>query len=98
MGRGDYRFGSIGVWTAFAMIPVGILVGVGIGVRASDPTLGAALIAIAVGAILLVSALSLAAQQVFSVALYRYASGVPNTGGFAATDLEEPFRRRERRD
>lgn len=97
-GEGITGLAGIGVWTVFAMIPVGILVGVGIGVRASAPTLGAALIAIAVGAILLVSALSLAAQQVFSVALYRYASGAPNTGGFATTDLEEPFRRRRRRD
>jgi hypothetical protein len=95
-GEGITGLAGIGVWTIFALIPVGILVGVGLSVRASDATLGAALIAIAVGAILLVSALSLAAQQVFSVALYRYAGGAPNTGGFAATDLEEPFRRRRR--
>jgi hypothetical protein len=47
----------------------------------------------------LVSALSLATRQVFCVALYRYASESPNTGGFAVADLEEPFRRRRgRRD
>ena len=67
-----------------------------ISVRSHDATLSAALIAIAiaVGAILLVSAASLATQQVFSVALYRYANGAPDTRGFAAADLEEPFRRR----
>jgi fucose permease len=85
---------GIGIWTVFAMIPVGILFGVGLSVRGSDATLGAALIAIAVGAILLVSAVSLATRQVFSVALYRYANGVPDTKGFSVTDLEEPFRRR----
>ncbi len=93
-GEGITGLASIGVWTVFAMIPVGILFAVGLSVRNQDATLSAALIAIAVGAILLVSALSLATRQVFSVALYRYASGVPDTGGFAAADLEEPFRRR----
>ncbi len=93
-GEGITGLISIGAWTVFAMIPVGILFGVGIAVRNHDATAGAALIAIAVGAILLVSALSLATRQVFSVALYRYASGKPNTGGFAAADLEEPFHRR----
>jgi fucose permease len=85
---------SIGVWTAFALIPAGILFGAGLSVRNHDATFSAALIAIAVGAILLVSAASLATHQVFSVALYRYANGAPDTRGFAAADLEEPFRRR----
>jgi hypothetical protein len=89
---------SIGIWTVFFTIPIAILFVVGLGVRHRDATAGAALIAIAIGAILLVSALSLATRQVFSVALYRYASGTPNTGGFAVADLEEPFRRRGRRN
>ncbi len=97
-GEGITGLVSIGIWTALAMIPIGILFGIGLSVRNRDATLGAALIAIAVGAILLVSAISLATRQVFSVALYRYASGAPNTGGFAAADLEEPFRRRRGRD
>ncbi len=95
-GEGITGLVSIGAWTVFAMIPVGILFGVGIGIRNRDATAGAALIAIAIGAILLVSALSLATRQVFSVALYRYATGAPNKGGFVAADLEEPFRRRHR--
>lgn len=93
-GEGITGLAGIGVWTVFATIPVGILFGVGFGIRNRDATLSAALIAIAVGAILLVSALSLAAQQVFSVALYRYASAGPDVCGFAVADLEEPFRRR----
>ncbi len=97
-GEGITGLVGIGAWTVFAMIPVGILLGVGVAIRNRDATAGAALIAFAVGAILLVSALSLATRQVFSVALYRYATGLPDTGGFAAADLEEPFRRRGGRD
>jgi hypothetical protein len=96
-GEGITGLVGIGVWTIFAMIPVGILFGIGVSVREQHPTTAAALIAVAVGAVLLVSALSLATRQVFSVALFRYASGVPETGGFAAADLEDPFRRRGRR-
>jgi hypothetical protein len=97
-GEGITGLASIGAWTVFVSIPVGILLAVGLFVRNQDPTAGAALIAIAVGALLLVSALSLATRQVFSVALYRYAGGAPDTGGFAAADLQEPFRRRGRGD
>ena len=93
-GEGITGLASIGAWTIFATIPIGILFAVGLSVRNGDATLSAALIAIAVGALLLVSALSLATRQVFSVALYRYAGGTPETPGFAAADLEEPFRRR----
>ncbi len=96
-GEGITGLAGIGIWTIFVTIPVAILFAVGLGVRDRHATAGAALIAVAIGAILLVSALSLATRQVFSVALYRYASGAPNTGGFAAGDLEEPFRRRGKR-
>lgn len=96
-GEGITGLASIAIWTVFVMIPVGILFGIGFSARDQDPTIGAALIAVGVGAVLLVSALSLATRQVFSVALYRYASGVPGTGGFSAADLEEPFRRRRGR-
>ena len=97
-GEGITGLVSIGAWTVFVTIPVGILFAVGLSVRSRDATAGAALIAIAVGAILLVSALSLATRQVFSVALYRYANGAQNTGDFSAVDLEQPFRRRRRSD
>jgi hypothetical protein len=97
-GEGITGLAGIGIWTVFVTIPVAILFAVGLSVRHRDPTAGAALIAIAIGAILLVSALSLATRQVFSVALYRYAGGAPDIAGFAAADLEEPFRRRGGRD
>jgi hypothetical protein len=93
-GEGVTGLVSIGAWTVLITIPVVILFGVGLGIRDHDATAGAALIAIAVGGMLLVSALSLATRQVFSVALFRYANDSPNTGGFAASDLEDPFRRR----
>jgi hypothetical protein len=97
-GEGITGLASIGIWTIFAMVPVMILLAIGVAMTIQGATAGAALIAIAVGAMLLVAALSLATQQVFSVALYRYANGAPNTGGFAVSDLEEPFRRRRSRD
>lgn len=97
-GEGITGLAGIGVWTVFVMVPVGFLFGIGLAIRNHDATAGAALIAVAIGALLLVSALSLATRQVFAVALYRYASGASNTGGFAAADLEEPFRRRGGRD
>lgn len=99
-GEGVTGLVSISAWTVFATIPVMILFGIGLGlsIMHGEAIVGAALIAIAVGAVLLVSALSLATRQVFSVALYRYATEAPDTGGFAAADLEEPFSRRGRRD
>lgn len=93
-GEGITGLVSVGAWTVVAMIPAGILVAAGLSVRSHHATAGAALIALAIGAILLVSALSLATRQVFTVALYRYATGTPNTHGFAPADLEHPFRRR----
>ena len=81
-----------GYW--FALIPAAILIVCGVAIRNQDATAGEALIAIAVGVIFLVSALSLATRQVFEVALYRYANGSPDSGGFATADLADPFRRR----
>jgi Family of unknown function (DUF6159) len=97
-GEGITGLAGIGIWTIFAMVPVGVVLAIGVGMTIQGTTVGAALIAIAVGAMLLVAALSLATQEVFSVALYRHASGVPNTGGFAASDLEASFRRRRGSD
>jgi hypothetical protein len=92
-GEGITGLVSIGAWTVIAWIPIGILFGVGVGIDRTDANLGAALIAIAIGVALLVSALSLATREVFSVALYRYANGDGGTGAFATADLEEPFDR-----
>jgi hypothetical protein len=93
-GEGITGLVSIGAWTVIAWFPIGVLFGVGIAIDRKDANLGAALIAIAVGLVLLVSALSLATREVFSVALYRYANGANETGAFATADLEEPFSRR----
>jgi uncharacterized protein DUF6159 len=93
-GEGITGLVSISAWTAIITIPVAILFGVGLAVGHRDANLGAALIAVAVGAFFLLSALSLAVRQVFSVALYRYAIGSPDTGDFTSADLEQPFRRR----
>jgi hypothetical protein len=93
-GEGITGMVSIGAWTVIVMIPVGILFGIGLAVRVRHTTEGEALIAIAVGAFFLVSALSLAARQVFTVALYRYANGLPVGGSFAEADLADPFRAR----
>jgi len=93
-GEGITGLVGINAWTAIVMVPAAIVLGIGI--FATDAALGAVLIAIAVAAILLVAALSTATQQVFSVALYRYATGAPGTDQFAAADLEDPFSRRGR--
>jgi hypothetical protein len=93
-GEGITGLVGIGAWTTVASIPALILIGVGVAIRHQDATAGEALIAIAVGAIFLVSALSLATRQIFEVALYRYADGSEDTGGFAAADLADPFHRR----
>jgi hypothetical protein len=93
-GEGITGLVGIGAWTAVAMTPIAILFVIGMSERDRNPTTSATLIAIAVGAILLVSALSLATRQIFSIALYRYARGAVDPGGFAPADLEEPFRRR----
>jgi hypothetical protein len=92
-GEGITGLLGIGAWTVVGMVPAGLLVGIGVGIH-HDPNLSAALIAIGIGAILLVSALSEATQEVFSVALYRYANGATETGAFAPADLADPFTRR----
>jgi hypothetical protein len=97
-GEGITGLVSIAAWSTIAFVPIGIAFGAGLAVRGNDPNLGAALIAIAIGGLLLVSALALATREIFAVALYRYVNGVPNTGGFAEEDLAEPFSRRGKRD
>jgi hypothetical protein len=97
VGEGITGLVGIAAWSIVAIFPVAIVFGAGLAVRGSDPNLGAALIAIAIGGILLISALALATREVFAVALYRYATGSPNTGGFAVADLAEPFSQRGKR-
>jgi len=96
-GEGVTGLVGIAAWSTIAIVPVAIVFGAGLAVRGDDPNLGAALIAIAIGGILLISALALATREIFAVALYRYATGSPNTGGFAEADLAEPFSQRGKR-
>lgn len=96
-GEGVTGLVGIAAWSTIAIVPVAIVFGAGLAVRGDDPNLGAALIAIASGGILLISALALATREIFAVALYRYATGSPNTGGFAEADLAEPFSQRGKR-
>jgi hypothetical protein len=95
-GEGLTGLVGIGAWTAVVAIPAAILLGAGVAVNVRHPASGVAMIAVGVIALILVSALAAATRQVFSVALYRYATGAP-TGGFALTDLERPFELKKRR-
>ncbi len=97
-GEGITGLVSIAAWSIIAFVPIAIAFGAGLAVRGNDPNLGAALIAIAIGGLLLISALALATREIFAVALYRYANGSSDTGGFAEADLAEPFSRRGKSD
>jgi hypothetical protein len=96
-GEGITGLVTIGAWTTVAIVPIGIAFVIGLAVRKHDANLGAALVAIAIGGFLLVGALALATREVFAVALYRYANGLPGTGAFDEADLAEPFSRRGKR-
>ena len=87
---------GIGAWTVIVAIPAGILLAIGVGVSTHHPVTGIPMIAIGVGALVVVSALATATRQVFAMALYRYATDVP-TGGFPAADLEYPFAPRKKK-
>jgi hypothetical protein len=84
---------AITAWVVVAAVPAGVLMGLGLGLAGS-----ARVVLVAVGAIVFVavSALSGAVQQVFAVALYRYATAGHVRGGFSAPDLDRPFAPRRR--
>jgi hypothetical protein len=73
-------------------IPLGVVVGIVGGVSHSRATVWL----IFVAAMVLVGSATWAAARVFSVALYRYATGAEATGPFADADLQQPFRKRRR--
>jgi hypothetical protein len=60
---------------------ISVFFNVALAVRGADPNLGAD--RVCGRRELLISALALATREIFAVALYRYANGSPNTGGFA---------------
>jgi Family of unknown function (DUF6159) len=82
----------IAAWGVVVAIPLGIIAGVVGGISHSRAT--AWLIFLA--AIVLLGSVTWAATRVFSVALYRYATGSESTGPFADADLNQPFRKRRR--
>lgn len=81
---------SIGAWAVIATVPLAITLAIGAALLARHP--GAGVVLIGLGLVGLVATLTAVAatQQVFAVALYRYAIDAP-IGGFAAADLEYPF-------
>jgi hypothetical protein len=95
-GEGLTGVVGIGAWTVIALIPVGVLIGVGATVANSSPAAGIPIIALGLLVVVVIAALTTATRQVFAVALYRYATDTP-VGGFAQADLEHPFELRKRR-
>jgi Family of unknown function (DUF6159) len=82
----------IGAWSVVLVLPLAIVVGVISG--ASHSRTAPWLIFLA--AMVLIGSVTWAATRVFSVALYRYATGAENATPFAEADLEQPFRKRRR--
>ena len=84
---------AITAWVVVAALPAGMMMGLGLGLAGATRV-----VLVAVGAIVFVavSALSGAVQQVFAVALYRYATAGHVQGGFSESDLDRPFGPRRR--
>lgn len=88
---GEGVVGSASIGAAVAL--VGFLPAIGLvvlGVVVAGPG-GIALIAIGVILFLIAAVISNTLNQVFRVALYRFATGVPETPGFDSTDLAAAF-------
>lgn len=81
---------SIGAWATVATIPIVFAIVIGVVLLRHHPEAGASLIGVGVVGLVAVLATVAATQQIFAVALYRYAIDAP-IGGFASSDLEYPF-------
>ena len=81
---------SIGAWSVVAMVPLGIVIGVGAALLRRHPETGVVLIGLGTVGLIAVFTAVAATQQVFAVALYRYAIDAP-IGGFSSSDLDYPF-------
>lgn len=81
---------SISAWTVLATLPLVVLLVIGVALLHRHPGTGVALIGFSLVAIVAVLTAAAATQQVFAVALYRYAIDAP-IGGFTSSDLEYPF-------
>jgi Family of unknown function (DUF6159) len=89
-GEGLAGMVGIGAWMVLAMIPVGFVAAAGVLAIPHDPVAGIAVVCLAVASLVGIVAMATATRQVFAVALFRYATGVP-TPGFELRDLENPF-------
>ncbi len=81
---------SIGAWSVVVAVPLGIMLGIGGALLEEHPGSGAALIGLGLAGLFALFAAVAATQQVFAVALYRYAIEAP-IGGFSSADLAYPF-------
>lgn len=95
-GEGLTGMISIGAWASLAMFPVLFVAIVGLVIARHDLVPGVAVICLAAAACVGICAMAAATRQVFAVALFRYATGVP-TPGFELRDLENPFKTKEKR-
>ena len=83
---------SIGAWSVVAAVPLGIVVGIGAALLPRHSEAAIVLIGVGMVGLIAVFAAVAATQQVFAVALYRYAIDAP-IGGFAGSDLDYPLHR-----
>ena len=81
---------AIGAWSVIAAVPLAIALAIGGALLQRHPGAGVALIGGSLIGLFAVFAAVAATQQVFAVALYRYAIDAP-IGGFSTADLEYPF-------
>lgn len=81
---------AIGAWSVIAAVPLAIALAIGGALLQRHPATGGVVIALSLAGLFTLFAVVAATQQVFTVALYRYAIDAP-IGGFAASDLEYPF-------
>jgi signal peptidase I len=82
----------ITAWVLLVAIPLGVLVGIGVGATRHQAQARDTVIALA--GVLLLSLVAVAAvvRQTFAVALYRYATTGAAQGPFEVEDLQSPFR------
>lgn len=90
-GESAIGFATITAWTSIVAVPACLAVGVGLGIvgAGSGVLLAAGLVVLAV-----TIAIANAVEDVFSVALYRYASGAAAAGPFTERDLTRSVTRR----
>jgi hypothetical protein len=81
---------AIGAWSVIGAVPLAIALVVGGALLQRHPATGGVVIALSLAGLFALFAVVAATQQVFTVALYRYAIDAP-IGGFSTGDLEYPF-------